>query len=134
MEDGGFFVPIIHKQYPNLATHTIGVVEQTSRGDWNTQSWLDENSENSLRFPVLSVAQSRIKNDWEPKYIGRAVVKHIESMLAGVALNGKTAAVLGYGAVGEQVAQELKTRGAIVTVFELSHEKLLKAKDLVSTR
>ena len=37
IEDGGFFVPAIHREFTQLIPHVIGAVEQTTRGIFNAE-------------------------------------------------------------------------------------------------
>lgn len=116
IEDGGFFVPEIHRDFPQIIPNVIGAVEQTTRGIRNAQNW--ENDGNKLKFPIISVATSRLKSDFEPIYIGRAVIDNIKQMLPSMALNGKTAALFGFGTIGREIAEWLNENNVNVTIFE----------------
>lgn len=128
IEDGGFFVPTIHRQYPQLIANTIGTVEQTTRGIMNAEDWVNENKNNDLKFPVLSIATSKLKGEYEPPYIGRAVINNIERMLPHTAMNGKKVGVMGCGAIGQKIIEWLRNNGANVVVYEPQPERKLWAQ------
>lgn len=121
VEDGGFFVPAIHNEFPQLIPHVVGAVEQTTRGIRNAEK-LEE-----LKFPVISVATSKLKGDFEPPYIAEAVVDNIKRMLPDIALSGKTATIFGCGAIGQKIANWLGEYGVNVTIFEPMPENRLWA-------
>ncbi len=119
IEDGGFIVPSIHTQFPNLINYVVGAVEQTTRGARN------DSQIKKLKFPILSVATSKIKNTFEPPYIAEAVIDNIKRLLSNISLKRKRATVFGFGAIGGKVAEWLKINGVNVTVVEPSSEKIL---------
>jgi adenosylhomocysteinase len=128
IEDGGFVVPAIHRNYPDLLSNVIGAVEQTARGIWNTEKWLKENFSKKLQFPVISVATSKLKGEFEPIYIGKAAVKNIEKMLPNIMFNGKNVGLFGYGTIGKEVAAWFRKNNSIISVFDLDSNKKLAAK------
>lgn len=121
VEDGGFFVPLIHSDFTQLIPNTIGAVEQTTRGIRNAEEIKE------LKFPIISVATSKLKSQFEPQYIAKAVIDNIRRMLPHVALNGKSAALFGYGTIGKEIAKWLDQNKVKVTVFDPSHENTLQA-------
>lgn len=122
MEDGGFIVPLIHNEFPELIQYTMGAVEQTTRGIRNVEKL------EKLKIPIISVATSKLKSDFEPPYIAKAVIDNIKRLLPNVALDGKTIALFGYGTIGKEIAKWFRKNGAIVTIFETVPEKRLWAK------
>lgn len=125
IEDGGYIVPEMHRCFPDLLYRTIGAVEQTTRGIINVERWLGESTTNKLAFPVLSVAGSKLKAEFEPKYIADASLSNMSRMFPHMAWRGKEVAVLGYGTVGQSVAGRLLQNGANVTAWDPSPEKRL---------
>jgi len=121
IEDGGLIVPAIHNQFPNLIENVIGAVEQTTRGIRNDEQIKD------LKFPILSVASSNIKNQFEPPYIAKACINNIQRMLPNIAFNGKNIALLGYGKIGQEIADWLRNNRAIVTIYDNSDQNMLLA-------
>ena len=128
VEDGGFIVPSIHANYPELIPFTKGAVEQTTRGIRNAENWVSRRLGNTLQFPLISVATSDLKNSYEPPYIAKAVVNNINRLLPEIALNGKRIAVFGCGAIGQAVATWLRENNAVVTIHEPSYDNKLWAQ------
>jgi S-adenosylhomocysteine hydrolase len=121
IEDGGFIVPEIHRNYKNLISHVIGAVEQTTRGIRNDEMI------GEIQFPIISVATSRLKSSFEPQYIGKAVVENIQRLLPDISLNGKTVGLFGYGTIGHEIAEWFRLNKSVVSVFDLNPENNLKA-------
>ncbi len=112
VEDGGFFVPIIHEEFPNLLPCVIGAVEQTRRGIFNAEE-VEE-----LKIPVISVATCEIKNTFEPNFVAEAVIDNIKQMLPNISLRRKTATIFGYGTIGKKIDENLRKNGVIPTIFD----------------
>jgi S-adenosylhomocysteine hydrolase len=129
IEDGGFFVPAIHREFTQLIPHVIGAVEQTTRGIFNDEDWENEKKNNKLKFPVLSVANSELKGEFEPQYIAEAVVDNIKRMLPDIGVRGQSAALLGCGTIGKKLAEWLRNSGVEVTVYDIKPENRLWARD-----
>ncbi len=126
VEDGGFLVPSIYRKFTNLISYVVGAVEQTTRGVWNDQECAKEGHD--LQFPILSVATCKLKGDFEPPYIAEAALRNIERMLPDISLRGQSVAVLGYGTIGNKVANSLRGRGMNVIVFDTNSDNILKAR------
>jgi adenosylhomocysteinase len=123
IEDGGYIVPKLHGDFKELLKLTIGAIEQTTKGIRE-----DERVEN-LNFPVISVAQAELKNRYEPPHVARAVINNIQTLLS-VNFSGKKALVIGYGAIGREIARQLRdTLKMIVTVYDINPNALLEAKN-----
>lgn len=122
-EDGGYIVPLVHKEFEGLLPRIIGVVEQTTRGIKNDRLI------NELKLPVLSVAESDIKNKIEPPYVADAVMKNIENLLKDEKFRGNNAAIIGYGAIGEAIAERFNKIGMNITIYDPSPEKRVYARD-----
>jgi S-adenosylhomocysteine hydrolase len=127
VEDGGFFVPMIHREFPDFISFTIGAVEQTTRGLRNAQAW-EKESGNKLKIPLLSIANSKLKSEFEPDYIAKAVVQNIERLLPNEVLGGKGVALFGCGTIGRALVNWLKANHAIVTVYDTKDENKLWAQ------
>lgn len=138
IEDGGFFVPLIHDKYPQLFPHIIGAVEQTTRGIENSKNWVKKKEDNTLKFPIISVATSKLKREIEPPFIADVVLKNIENLLINVILRGKNGLLLGFGTIGEKVAEWFYNHGVNLSIFDKSYQKKilikLKGLDLAKSR
>jgi len=130
IEDGGYVVPFLHNNYTEENNFCIGAVEQTTKGLRR-----DEEIEESykklgkkLYFPILNVAKSNFKDEYESPLVGRAVVSSIQRLLSDESFFGEKALVLGFGAVGREVANALRTLGMIVKVSDKKREPIVAAK------
>lgn len=123
VEDGGHFC----EQIPSLPSHDkiIGAVEQTTKGI-RKYNYLKEKG--GLDFPVLSVASSQFKHEYEPRFIGATVIRNIRKFLPDMHLAGKKALVFGYSSIGKMVAHYLKIfEGMIVDICEKDPRRFLLA-------
>ena len=126
IEDGGYLVPYLHKNVANYKTICLGAVEQTTKGLRNDKE-LDD-----LRIPVVDVAKSKFKDEHEAPLVGKSIVYNILRILEpkGLHYPGRTAGVIGYGAIGRHVASEIrKTLNMIVQVADVDRTSLLQAKN-----
>lgn len=121
VEDGGYLVPLLHGPLKDHPATVLGAVEQTERGLRNDEL-LGE-----LRFPVLDVARCDVKDRHESPHVGRAIVRNIQNLLPDRALAGMRSLVIGYGSIGERVAEALRSESARVAVYDIRAERLLSA-------
>ena len=124
VEDGGYLVPRIHERFPSVSKSVIGAVEQTTAGRREADKLKEAGT---LAFPVLSVASSQLKGSFEPPYVADAVIQNIRQLKSDRVLNGMAVAVVGYGAIGAQVAEKLRAVKAVVTVYDPESAKRLSA-------
>lgn len=124
IEDGGHVAPYTVEM--SKKEYFVGAIEQTTKGYWK---YKEMEKKGKLYFPVLSIASSKFKSDYEPRFIGRTIVKNIRKFLPDEHLSGKKALVFGYGAVGSMVSNYLRNiEGMIVDVCEVDPKKRLLAK------
>lgn len=121
LDEGGKTLKALHEHFPEYAHLCVGV-EHTDRG-----IQLLEGIE--LQCPVINVARSDAKKRYESPMIGESVVASIDGMLKSinVTIEPREATVLGYGAVGQNVAQSLVRRGFKVHVYDNDPAKMAKA-------
>jgi hypothetical protein len=108
LDDGAYFfeaMATFRKQLPRVA-----VVEQTTRGfiKIENNAALKYYSDN---IPLVNVAKSKPKLTLEPPFIGYAVCKSLMARLEHtfIADSDKKCLILGYGAIGKQVADSIST-------------------------
>lgn len=134
LDDGGYFLEALiwfRRQFARLA-----VVEQTMRGI----SKVIENKAIGFycrNFPIVDVARAKPKKTIEPRFIASAVRNAIAERLdaalldAHVALSAGDVLVLGYGAIGKEVAREIRERFSLrserVYVFDVDRQKCADA-------
>lgn len=114
IDDAGKAIRALHEEYPHVAQY-FRCVEQTTRGVRSLQG-LD------LRCPVVNVARSEAKLLYESPLIAKSMVEELAARLDTwrliFQLRNRRALLLGYGAVGEKVAEELSRREFEVLVFD----------------
>lgn len=125
LDIGGYFAPIIKKIPTYLQKNLAGIVEDTTFG-LNIYRKLEQNGE--LNFPVFQVARSKLK-EIEAIHVGDAVVVALDKILRekGYYFSGKNVLVVGYGMIGESIADFLPSKKAHVLVYDVSKIKLLLA-------
>ncbi|MDP2342580.1 MAG: NAD(P)-dependent oxidoreductase [Deltaproteobacteria bacterium] len=115
-DDGGKLLYALHKYFPEYA-HLCSGFEQTARGIQVLEKMEAEGI--PVQCPVVNMAKSALKANTEIPLIGENVVfdslRYLDEMKIA---HPKTATVLGYGPVGEQVARALRARGVDVVVFD----------------
>jgi adenosylhomocysteinase len=130
IEDGGYIVPFLHNNYTEENNFCVGAVEQTTKGlrrdEEIEESYKKINKK--LLFPILNVAKSDFKEEYESPLVGRAVISSIQRLLSNESFFGEKALVIGFGAVGREVANALKTLGMIVKVSDKKPEPIVAAK------
>ena len=129
LDEGGKILKALHEDYPEYA-HLCVAVEQTDHGIQVIEELQRKGIE--LKCPVVSVARSWAKKDYESPMIGESVVHGTETALADLhpdlKIQPKEAAVIGYGAVGKATADALRRRGYKVFVHDIDPEKMKQAK------
>lgn len=121
LEDGGYLVPLLHQMDPMWSSLVVGAVEQTERGTRN-----DERID-ALRFPVIDVARSKLKERAESRHVGRAIVRNVQRLLKDRMLNGLRCLVVGYGRIGKAVAEAAKAEGMIPLVYDKDPGPMIEA-------
>jgi len=124
VEDGGYVVPYLHKICTPEDNFTIGAVEQTTKGINRDK----EIKEDKFLFPILDVAKSSFKDEYEAPLVGKAITYNIQRLLPEASLPGKKALVIGFGAVGRQVANALQRLGLIVRVSDDDDKRIIAAR------
>ena len=114
LDEGGKLLKALHAVFPEHASRCVAI-EQTMRGVQVLEGV-------ELRCPVINVAESWLKKLYESPMIGESIVDDVENQLAMVGehvrIEPKEATVLGFGAVGQEVAASLLRRGYRVRVWD----------------
>lgn len=126
-DEGGKLIETLHKEFPRYAKLCIGV-EHTDRG----MQLLDdlERAGGKVLLPVVDMARSTAKKQFESPAIGESVVFHTELELRelGAQPQKLEACVIGYGAVGKATADALRRRGYAVFVHDVDPAALQRAR------
>ena len=122
-EIGGVCGPILVGKLSLNQRYCLGVVEDTTAG-LRVYRGLEER----LQFPVYHVASSDLKR-LEAIYVGEAVATELQSALSllGLRLAGRKCGVIGFGPIGQSVAEALRRRLATVSVFDVNPLKTVAA-------
>jgi adenosylhomocysteinase len=123
VDDGGYTLPVLIEQRPDLLPQFCGLVEQTISGITKLAAY------GQLPMPVFSVAQSRLKSTIEPFGVADAAVRNVLRLLPNEKFEGRPALVLGYGRIGRQLAEILRTRRMRVAVYDHAIAPLVAAHE-----
>lgn len=124
IDDGGDFVSLLHKSFPDHLSNIIGGAEETTTGLIRLRA-MEKN--NILAFPMIAVNDARCKHLFDNRYgTGQSVWDGIMRS-TNLIVAGKNVVVAGYGWCGKGVAMRAKGLGAKVTVCEVDPVKALEA-------
>ncbi|GAA4994367.1 hypothetical protein GCM10023205_78920 [Yinghuangia aomiensis] len=124
VDDGGYTLPVLVDQLPHLIAEYCGLVEQTTSGITKLEMYGDD-----LPLPVFSVAESRLKATIESYGIADAACRNILRLLPDEKFEGRPALVLGFGRIGEQIAEVLRDRRMRVAVYDRETVRLVAAHE-----
>jgi S-adenosylhomocysteine hydrolase len=138
IEDGGYIAPEILKrvqqqEFVHSTPRIVGFVEQTRRGIMNVEDVImppgvartaGDPCSAKVPFPLLSLPGAKIKREIEPPIIGRGVVRGLE-LLTGRLVPGARVAVLGAGAIGMKVIEQLLGLNCRVCVYDQDETRRL---------
>lgn len=116
---GGYFAPLLNKLAHTFQDQLVGIVENTENGHQKYEHMLPLKDE-YLPFPIMSVARSPLKSP-EDYMVGQAIVFSAEAVLRDYfsdILTGKHALVLGYGKIGQSIAEGLRKKVRKVSVYD----------------
>ena len=134
LEDGGYAVPMLLREFTSSLDLVIGAVEQTANGCWRDRDALRHYKRvqrGSVPFPISTVGWSPLKKAVESLAVADAILQGVERLLMRdhKGLRGKRVAVMGFGSVGKRVAEAVADRGARVSVYDRDQQKLVEARN-----
>lgn len=109
-----------------IPDNIVGSIEDTNQGYWNFKKY-----ESKLKFPVISIAQTNLKNI-ENKFLGTSISYSLEKFVRNhfhrdlIAI--KNILVIGYGKIGRGTALKLKSTLANVYVYDSDPVNTMLAK------
>ncbi|WP_322768847.1 NAD(P)-dependent oxidoreductase [Frankia sp. Cr1] len=124
IDDGGYTLPTLLDQLPDLVPAFAGLVEQTTSGIIKLEPYADR-----LPVPVFSVAESRLKATIESFGIADASIRNTLRLLPEEKFEGQPALVIGFGRIGEQIAEVLRDRRMRVAVYDTTLVRLIAAHE-----
>lgn len=113
IDDGGYTLPVLLTQARHLLCAYGGLVEQTMSGITKLEPF-----DGSIPLPVFSVAQSRLKATIESYGVADAAIRNVLALTPQEKFEGQPALVLGFGRIGEQIAEVLRSRRMRVAVYD----------------
>ncbi|MGI5292685.1 hypothetical protein ACQEVF_56570 [Nonomuraea polychroma] len=124
VDDGGYTLPVLLRERPDLVPAFCGLVEQTTSGITKLEPWGAD-----LPLPIFSVAESRTKATLESYGIADAAIRNVLALLPQEKFEGQAALVIGYGRIGEQLAEVLRSRRMRVAVHDEQLVRLVAAHE-----
>lgn len=124
IDDGGDFVALLHKSYPERLKDVIGGCEETTTGIIRLRSL---EKQGLLKIPMIAVNDALSKYLFDNRYgTGQSVWDGI-MRTTNLVVSGKTVVIIGYGWCGKGVALRAKGLGANVIVCEINPIKATEA-------
>jgi adenosylhomocysteinase len=124
LDDGGDLTQILSDERPDLAENLIGGGEETTTGVMRLRA---RAREGSLRFPMISVNDAKMKCFFDNRYgTGQSVWDGIDRT-TNLVVAGKTVVVAGYGWCGKGVSMRARGLGAKVVVTEVDPVRAVEA-------
>jgi adenosylhomocysteinase len=124
VDDGGYTLPVLLDHRPDLVGDFVGLVEQTTSGITKLERFGSD-----LPLPVFSVAESRLKATIESYGVADAAIRNLLHLLPHEKFEGQPALVLGFGRIGEQIAEILRDRRMRVAVYDDAIVRLVAAHE-----
>ncbi len=112
VDDGGYILPRLHEHFAPYLSLFKGVVEQTTSGIWKLEPFSD------LRVPVFSVAESDLKATVEAHGVAQAALTSLRRLLPHEKFDGRTAVVVGFGRIGNALAEILRRHNVEVHIVD----------------
>jgi adenosylhomocysteinase len=124
MDDGADLVSEILKKHPDMHSHILGSMEETTTGVIRLKAM---QADGVLKFPVIAVNDVQTKHLFDNRYgTGQSTLDGI-IRASDVLVAGKTFVVAGYGWCGKGLAARAKGHGANVIVTEVDPIKAIEA-------
>ena len=124
IDDGGYILPRLHEAFDPFMGLFKGVVEQTKSGIWKLRPYEAEH-----RVPIFSVAESELKATVEAHGVAQAALTSLRRLLPHEKFDGRRAIVVGFGTIGEALAELLRRQNIDVHVADSAAPKLVAARE-----
>ena len=124
VDDGGYILPRLLDGFEPFLNLFKGVVEQTKSGIWKLRPY-----EPDLRLPIFSVAESELKATVEAQGVAAAALTSLRRLLPQEKFDGRRAVVVGFGVIGQALAELLRRQNIDVHVADTSHSMLVTARE-----
>lgn len=124
VDDGGYILPRLHESFEPFLNLFKGTVEQTKSGIWKLRPFEGEH-----RMPVFSVAESELKATVEAQGVAQAALTSLRRLLPAEKFDGRRAVVVGFGTIGEALAELLRRQNVDVQIADSSPSRLVAARE-----
>ena len=123
IEVGGYFAVPLTRLKDNEIKYFAGVVEDTTFGHNRYVKLVNE-----IKIPIFSVARSPLK-EIEAKFVGDSAVSAVNQILreSGATISSRNALVIGYGMIGQSIADSLRAKNLHVSVYDKDDHRNLNA-------
>ena len=111
-DDGGMLNKELIKRVGTLPFRVIASLEQTSSG-FNALSGID------LKFPIVNMARSKAKLQFETPFIVEKNLKKLYEYLHQHNKSMQKVLIIGGGVIGREMKKHLLARGVLVDVFDV---------------
>jgi len=123
VDDGGYVLPVLLRDFEPFLNLFKGVVEQTTSGIWRLRPYAD------LKVPVFSVAESELKASVEAHGVAAAGVANLRRLFPNEHFGGRRAVVVGFGVIGEALAGILREHRCQVYVSDTDPARVAAAQE-----
>jgi hypothetical protein len=137
IDDGGALIDAVGMMAKECGTsRPIVCVEQTQRGLYAAHPVSGRRNAPPGGLAVVNVAQSLSKLALESPLVAQSVIENLDSWLEllnartteGISQSSLRYGIIGFGSVGESIANELRVRGTPAEVYDLNHNRRAAAK------
>lgn len=124
IDDGGYVLPRLHDSFEPFLNLFKGTVEQTKSGIWKLRPFDEDH-----RMPIFSVAESELKATVEAQGVAQAALTSLRRLLPAEKFDGRRAIVVGFGTIGEALAELLRRQNVDVRIVDSSPSRLVAARE-----
>ena len=124
VDDGGYILPVLRSHFQPFLNLFRGVVEQTTSGIWALRPFIDD-----VELPIFSVAESELKSTVEAQGVAMAALTALRRLLPNERFDGRSAVVVGFGTIGQALAELLRRHNFSVWVTDSAASKVVTAQE-----
>jgi S-adenosylhomocysteine hydrolase len=125
VDSGASLVTLVNRYRESIEAGAVAV-EQTTSGVRRIEELT------CVLLPIIDVAGSQAKRRHESRYIASSIIENLESRIRALPVETQLAdsevLVVGIGAVGMEVAKQLRNKVANLVVYDLNGERLAMAR------
>lgn len=126
VDSGASLISLVN-HYRACIDAEVVAVEQTTSGVRRIEELAN------VPFPIIDVAESQAKRHHESPYIASSIIRNLETRIQALPVERELAdadaLVVGIGAVGMEVAKQLRSKVARLAVYDVNDERLAVASN-----